>query len=149
MGGAKPEVSYDMQGVTDSAKMSFNRMDSLDSSGRLTERDGGNRLCSSDHARGRNRLNAHMYRKMKLAPSPTSNCGLILKTMHTHSRETGTAEIRPLLQTARQNVLLTADHTVQRCGADNSPATRQTLWQRGATGEDSHSHLADWTRCSC
>ena len=28
---------------------------------------------------------------------------------------------------------------------DSSPATHQTLGQQGGTGEDSHTHLADWT----
>ena len=49
-----------------------------------------------------NRLNAHIYRKMKLAPSPACNCGL----------EDQTAEYilqrYPLLQTARLNVWPTA-----------------------------------------
>ena len=51
---------------------------------------------------GHNRLNAHMFRKMKLAPSPTCNCGLEDQTAeHTLQR-------CPLLQTARQNVQPTA-----------------------------------------
>ena len=29
--------------------------------------------------------------------------------------------------------------------ANSSPATHQTLRQRGGTGEDGHIHLADWT----
>ena len=51
---------------------------------------------------GHNRLTALMFRKIKLVPSPTCNCGL----------EDQTAEhilqICPLLQTARQNVWPTA-----------------------------------------
>ena len=51
---------------------------------------------------GHNRFNPHMFRKMKLAPSPTCNCGL----------EDQTAEHIlhrcPLLQTARTNVWPTA-----------------------------------------
>ena len=33
----------------------------------------------------------------------------------------------------------------KRTGFQNSPATHQTLWQQGGTGEDGHSHLADRT----
>ena len=51
---------------------------------------------------GFNRLSAHMFRKMKLAPSPTCNCGLEDRTAeHILQR-------CPLLQTARQNVWSTA-----------------------------------------
>ena len=31
------------------------------------------------------------------------------------------------------------------CVANSSPATHQTLWQQGGTGEDGHIHLIDWT----
>ena len=51
---------------------------------------------------GHDRFNAHMYRKIKLAPSPTCSCGLEDQTAeHTLQR-------CPLLQTARQNVWPTA-----------------------------------------
>ena len=47
---------------------------------------------------GHNRLSAHMFRKIKLAPSPTFNCGLEEQTAeHIQQR-------RPLLKTARTNV---------------------------------------------
>ena len=59
---------------------------------------------------GHNRLNAHMFRKMKLAPSPTCDCSL----------EDQTAEYILqrclLLQKARQNVSV----------ANSSPTTHQT-----------------------
>ena len=78
---------------------------------------------------GHSRLNAHMFREMKLAPSPIRNCGL----------EDQTAELIlqrvPLLETARTNVCTTAVCT----------ATHQTLWQQGGHGEDGHIYLADWT----
>ena len=32
-----------------------------------------------------------------------------------------------------------------KCVANSSPATHQTLGQQGGTGEDGHIHLADWT----
>ena len=32
-----------------------------------------------------------------------------------------------------------------KCVANSSPATHQTLGQQGGTGEDSYTHLADWT----
>ena len=48
-----------------------------------------------------NRLNAHMFKKMKLAPSPVCNCGL-------EDGRTYTAEMCPLLPTARTNVWPTA-----------------------------------------
>ena len=52
----------------------------------------------TDHSR----LNAHMFREMKLSPSPVRNCGL----------EDQTAELIlqrcPLLETARTNVCPTA-----------------------------------------
>jgi len=60
-----------------------------------------------------------MSGKMKLAPSPTCNCGL----------EDQMAE--HILQKARQNVWLITTH--------------ETLRQQGGTGEDSHIHLAGWT----
>ena len=51
---------------------------------------------------GHNRLNAHMFRKMKLAPSPACNCGLEDQTAkHILQR-------RLFLQTARTNVWPTA-----------------------------------------
>ena len=77
---------------------------------------------------GHNRLNAHMFRKMKLAASPTCTCGL----------EDQTAEL--ILQTMPPS----ADSKNKRV-TNSSPATHQTLRQQGGTGEDSHIHLADWT----
>ena len=72
-------------------------------------------------------LNAHMFRKMKLAPSPTCSCGLVDQTAeHILQRF-------PLLQTTRTYVW---------------PAAVQLhtkLWQQEGTGEDRHIHLADWT----
>ena len=51
---------------------------------------------------GHNRLNAHMFKTMKLAPSPICNWGLEDQTAeHILQR-------CPLLQTARQNVWSTA-----------------------------------------
>ena len=47
---------------------------------------------------GHNRLNAHMFRKMKLAPSPTCNCGLEDQTAEKILQRC------PLLQTARTSV---------------------------------------------
>ena len=41
----------------------------------------------------------------------------------------------------------TSADSKNRCVANGSPATHQTLRQQGGTGEDSHSHLADWTQC--
>ena len=75
------------------------------------------------------RLNGHMFRKMKLAPPPTCNCGLEDQTAeHILQR-------CPLLQTARTNVWPTAVQLY----------THQTLRQQRRTGDDSHTHLADWT----
>ena len=75
-----------------------------------------------------NRLNAHMFRKMKLAPSLAFYCGLEDQTAeHILQRY-------PLLQAAKNNRV-----------ANSSPATQQTLGQQGGTGEDGHIHLADWT----
>ena len=51
---------------------------------------------------GHNRLNAHMFRKMKLAPSPTCNCGLKDQTAEKILQRC------PLLQTARTSVWPTA-----------------------------------------
>ena len=68
---------------------------------------------------GHNRLSAHMSRKMKLAPSPTSNCGLEDQTAeHILQR-------CPLLQTARQNVWPSAVQLY----TPNSPAARRN-WRR-------------------
>ena len=55
------------------------------------------RLCT-----GLNRLNAHMFKKMKLAPSPICNCGLE-DQMAEHILQKC-----PLLQTGRTNVWPTA-----------------------------------------
>ena len=77
---------------------------------------------------GHNRLNAHMFKKMKLAPSPICSYGLEDQTAeHTLQR-------CPLLQTARTKYV-----------ASGSPVTHQILRQKGGTGEDSYIHLADWT----
>ena len=51
---------------------------------------------------GHNRLNAHMFKKMKLAPSPIRNGGLEDQTAE------HTLQMCPLLQTARTNVWPTA-----------------------------------------
>ena len=78
---------------------------------------------------GHNRLSAHTFRKMKLAPSATCSCGLEDQTAeHILQR-------CPLLQTASTNVWPKAVYA----------ATHQTLRQQGGTGEDSHIHLADCT----
>ena len=53
---------------------------------------------------GHNRLNAPMFRKLKLAPSPICNCGLADQTAE-HVRQRC-----PLLQTARTTVWPTAVH---------------------------------------
>ena len=66
---------------------------------------------------------------MKLAPSPTCNCGL----------EDQTAE-----HTLHAEMPASADNK-NKCVANSSPATHQTLQQQGGTGEDSYIHLADWT----
>ena len=76
---------------------------------------------------GRNRLNAHMFRKMKLAPSSLCNSGLENQTTE------HTAEIPA-----------SADSKTRRV-AKSSPVTHQTLRQQGGTGEDDHIQLADWT----
>ena len=39
----------------------------------------------------------------------------------------------------------TSADSKNNCVANGSPATHQTLWQQGGTGEDSYIHLADWT----
>ena len=78
---------------------------------------------------GHNRLNAHMLRKMKLSPSPASNCGLEDQT----AEHNYTAEMPA-----------SAD-SKNKCVANSSPATHQTLRQQGGTGEDGHIYLADWT----
>ena len=78
---------------------------------------------------GHNRLSAHTFRKMKLAPSATCSCGLEDQTAeHILQR-------CPLLQTARTKVWPTAVQLY----------THQTLRQQGGSGEDSYVHLADWT----
>ena len=77
---------------------------------------------------GHNRLNAHMFKKMKLAPSPI--CSYDLED-----------------QTAKhilQRCPLSADSKT-KCVANGSPATHQTLGQQGGTGEDGYIHLAEWT----
>ena len=51
---------------------------------------------------GHSRLNAHMFRKMKLAPSPTCNCGLEDQTAEHILQRCS------LLQTARRNLWPTA-----------------------------------------
>ena len=51
---------------------------------------------------GHNRLNAHMFRKMKLASSPACNCGLEDQMVER------VLQMCPLLQKARQNVWPTA-----------------------------------------
>ena len=51
---------------------------------------------------GHDRLSAHMSRKMKLAPSPTCNCGLEDQTAEHILQKC------PLLQTARRNMWTTA-----------------------------------------
>ena len=79
---------------------------------------------------GYNRLNAHMFRKMKLAPPPTCNCSLGDQTVGHNILQRC-----PLLQTARPKNYV----------ANSSPATHQTLRQQGGTGEDGHIHLEDWT----
>ena len=79
----------------------------------------------TDHSQ----LNAHMFKTMKLAPSPVCNCSL----------EDQTAEHLlqrcPLLQNSSKN----------KCVVNSSSATHQTLRQQGGTGEDGYIHLADWT----
>ena len=70
--------------------------------------------------------NTHMFRKMKLAPSPTCNCGLEDQTAE-HILQSC-----PLLQTASTNVWPKAVYA----------ATHQTLRQQGGTGEDSYIHPA-------
>ena len=74
-----------------------------------------------------NRLNAHMFRKMKLTSSPTCNYGL------EDQMAERILQICPLLQKARHNVWPTAvqQHT--------------KLWQQGGTREEGHIHLADWS----
>ena len=42
----------------------------------------------------------------------------------------------------------TSADSKNRCAANGSPATHQTLWQQGGTGEDTQIHLADWTLTS-
>ena len=39
---------------------------------------------------------------------------------------------------------LTERGVTNGCGANSSPATHQTVWQHGGTGQDSLIHLADW-----
>ena len=78
------------------------------------------RLC-----KGHSQLDAHTFRRMKLAPSPACHYGL---ADHTTCTQMPTS----------------ADSKTTRV-ANNSPATHQTLWQQERTGEDSHIHLADWT----
>ena len=77
---------------------------------------------------GHNRRNAHIFRKMKLAPLPACNFGLEDQTAeHILQR-------CPLLQTARK-----------KCMANSSPATHQTLQHQGGTQEEGHIHLIDRT----
>ena len=40
--------------------------------------------------------------------------------------------------------LPTSADSKNKCVANGSPVTHQTLQQQGGTGEDSHIHLADW-----
>ena len=75
---------------------------------------------------GHNRLDTHMYSKMKLASVTTSNCGL--DQTAEHSAEMATC----------------ADGTTT-CVADSSPSAHQALRRQGGTGEDGHIHLEDWT----
>ena len=77
---------------------------------------------------GHNRLHAHMFSEMKLAPSPICNCGLEDQTAEQHTAE----------------IPASADSET-KCVAKSSPATHQTLRQQGGTGEGSDLHLADWT----
>ena len=76
---------------------------------------------------GHNRLNAHIFRKMKLAPSPTCNFGL----------EDQTAEHMlqrcPLLQTTRKNMLPTAVRLdTKLCGIKEEVGKKATfIFQTG------------------
>ena len=77
---------------------------------------------------GLNRLNAHVFRKMKLAPSPTCKfCGLEDQTVEHAAEKSASAESK-------------TKHV-----ANSSPATHQTLRQKGGAGEDGHVHLTDRT----
>ena len=67
-----------------------------------------------------------MFRKMKLALSPSCSCGLE-DQMAKHNY---TAEMPA-----------SADSKT-KCVADSSSSTHQTLRQQGGTGEDGHVHLA-------
>ena len=71
---------------------------------------------------GHNRLNAHIFRKRKLAPSPTCHCHLEDRTY--------SAEV-PV-----------SAGSVTRCVANNSPATHRTLQQQGGTGDDDRPRLS-------
>ena len=75
---------------------------------------------------GHNRLNAHMFRRMKLVPSPASKSG----------REDQWLSIMYAEMPASAN-------STTKCVANGSPVTHPTLRQQGGTGEDGHIHLAD------
>ena len=56
-----------------------------------------------------------------------------------------TLTVRPRAEPVQQRCNLLQTARQQSCAANSSPATHQTLAQRGETGEDGHIHPADWT----
>ena len=83
-----------------------------------TSLTGCSRLWSLRLRTSHNRLNAHMFKKMKLAPSPTCNCGL------EDQKAERILQRCPLLQTARK-----ACGQRQSSYTPNSTAARRN-WRR-------------------
>ena len=59
-----------------------------------------------------------------------------------------TVSCQSVLKTRQPNIYCRDAHFCRQQEqrvANGSPATHQTLWQQGETGEDGHIYLADWT----
>ena len=72
---------------------------------------------------------------------------------HVQENEAGTITICSygLEDQTAEHILLRCPLSVDsknKCVANGSPATHQTLQQQRGTGEDGYIHLVDWTQCS-
>ena len=78
---------------------------------------------------GHNRLNAHMNRRFKLAPSPTCSCGQEDQTVEP------IAQRCPLIQVERQHV------------ANCKSTDNQALWLQTRAAEVESIHHQSWSDC--